>query len=405
MDKILGRKERLQEAPGWRRPSKYNNTATTMAIIVTSIKLGAHPLQFHTIQTIQPSSYKPTMQTSHTNQPYNQPYNPITQSNHTIQPYKPIIQFNHAFQLYNPTIQSNYITQPHNPTTQPSHTTQPYNQIIQPNHTTQSIQSNSSQPYDAMFIPTAAAIAYLAALAGAVRASPPDLTIFCDKTPEICTNICFAIRCAATRAPAALTFDAPSAAIKNARRSRGGCSRSSNRCGFGRTGPGHRKAPHESCHEYPFASTQEADTGAQLSRCVPPAETREHGVQIRQLESKWQGDNKTSFTFVLGNPGAPGVRYCTNDYCEKDKWEIQKGAVAKSMKKAPKFKLYLTRARMMLASLETLDIPTIFAREHHPEDVLHGDFKTWVEGDDEYGDTRYIEDMVLHELPWDYFWG
>ncbi|KAJ6779448.1 hypothetical protein PWT90_05427 [Aphanocladium album] len=244
----------------------------------------------------------------------------------------------------------------------------------------------------------------LASFAGQALGSPPDITFLCDKTPQICTNMCWAIRCGEPSFNSTLTFDWPSAETKDVRRSRGGCGVGHNPCGVSRTGPGHRKAPFDSCHEYPPASTKEADDGPQVSRCVSTAEKVAHAVMMGQLQDKWKRENKTTFSIAFANLDAEGVRYCDNDSCGNDGFEVQDQTVT-SRKTMPLFKLYLTRARMIIASMEELEIPTFYKREHYRYDKLDDDVPVWMENDDEHGDVRMIEDMVLDELPWNYFYG
>ena len=64
---------------------------------------------------------------------------------------------------------------------------------------------------------------------------------------------------------ATLTYDDPDDRAMKARRVKAGCNPSGNRCAGG-------PPDANSCDEYPFATTEEADQVQQINRCVPQTE-------------------------------------------------------------------------------------------------------------------------------------
>ncbi|OAR02997.1 hypothetical protein LLEC1_03839 [Akanthomyces lecanii] len=248
-----------------------------------------------------------------------------------------------------------------------------------------------------------AGLVCLSSLAGHVQATPPDLSFLCDKMPEVCTNMCWAVRCASPTFPQTLTFDFPTDKTKDARRTKAGCNPHGNKCGTKNSGPGHRGPPNTSCDEYPFASVKEADGGPQVSRCVPGPENSRQGQALSTLQKKWKKEGKTRFLIGFGNPGSTGVRYCNNEPCTADGFEVQDGKVAKRDAQQPMFRYYRTRAGMVLASIDKVDFPSNFTRMQHEADVVDGGFELWTEVDEEFGELRYVEDTVMEELSWDHF--
>lgn len=79
--------------------------------------------------------------------------------------------------------------------------------------------------------------------------------------------MCWGIYCAFGNhdSEALLTYDAPDDVTARQRRISAGCNPSGNRCAGG-------PSDANSCDEYPFATTQEADQVAQINRCVPQTE-------------------------------------------------------------------------------------------------------------------------------------
>lgn len=102
----------------------------------------------------------------------------------------------------------------------------------------------------------------LAQFAQQALATPPDVTLLCDTDfPEICENMCWAIRCGNPNFPQRLTFDSPSKEKKKERRDAAGCGRPNRYNSSNQGKPGFRGGGKISCDEYPFASTKEADQG------------------------------------------------------------------------------------------------------------------------------------------------
>ncbi|TQV93252.1 hypothetical protein V2A60_010314 [Cordyceps javanica] len=244
-------------------------------------------------------------------------------------------------------------------------------------------------------------VAGLVSFAGQTQATPPDITFLCDKAPEVCTNMCWATRCASPTFPQTLTFDFPDEVKKEERRKSAGCEKG-NKCNKGKSGTGHRGDGYESCDEYPFASTKEADQGHQVSRCVPGTQNSYQGGKLSGLQKKWKKEGKTTFLIGFGNPGSSGVNYCNNEPCKNDGWEVQDGKVSKR-EAPPLFRYYRTRAGMILASLAPIDFPSNFTREFHEQDKVDESFYVWTDVDADIGEQRLIHDTVMEELPWDHF--
>ncbi|EJP62977.1 hypothetical protein CRV24_009596 [Beauveria bassiana] len=240
----------------------------------------------------------------------------------------------------------------------------------------------------------------LTTFVGHAQAAPPDLIFDCSRAPEVCTNMCWAVRCANPVFPVALTFDWPDKAKEDARRKSAGCQKG-NKCNKGKTGPGHRGTGYESCDEYPFASTKEADRGHQVSRCVPGKENSYQGGKLSGLQKRWKKEGKTGFKIGFGNPGAKGVKFCQNQACKNDGWQVQDGKISKRDEQ-PLFKYYRTRADMVFASLEPVSIPSNFTREFREADKVDETFYVWTEVDED-GEQRLIQDTVVEELAWDHF--
>ncbi|KAK5991703.1 hypothetical protein PT974_07736 [Cladobotryum mycophilum] len=217
-------------------------------------------------------------------------------------------------------------------------------------------------------------------------AAPPDLTFLCNNIPEICTNMCWAVRCANPTFPQGLTFDFPPKSTKDARRKAAGCGRD-NKCspkGSGQTG--HRGPPNVSCDEYPFASTKEADSGQQVSRCVPVAEQNSQGGSLSSQQQKWKKENKTYFTIGFGNPG--NSKYCNNEACDNDGFQVQDGKATKRSANDPVFRYYRTISGMTIASLDDIEMHSNFTRQADAEEVLVDGTETW---------TEAVEGGVAHD--------
>lgn len=85
--------------------------------------------------------------------------------------------------------------------------------------------------------------------------------------PAVCTNMCWGIYCTFgdNDSEATLTYDDPDRGAIRAHRVKAGCNPSGNCCAGG-------PPDANSCDEYPFATTEEADQVQQINRCVPQTE-------------------------------------------------------------------------------------------------------------------------------------
>lgn len=99
------------------------------------------------------------------------------------------------------------------------------------------------------------------------QADIPEVVFDCAITPSVCTNMCWGAYCSGYEVT--LHFDNPSDDTKSARRTKAGCKPNPNRC----NPPNNANDPlNNSCDEYPFASTENADEVQQSTRCVPGSE-------------------------------------------------------------------------------------------------------------------------------------
>ena len=97
----------------------------------------------------------------------------------------------------------------------------------------------------------------------------PDVVFDCSVTPSACTNMCWGAYCSGYEV--SLNFDNPDQGTKNARRTKAGCKPNPNRCNPPNNG---NDPANNSCDEYPFASTSNADDVQQSTRCIPESENR-----------------------------------------------------------------------------------------------------------------------------------
>ncbi|KAG5986148.1 hypothetical protein E4U43_005642 [Claviceps pusilla] len=235
-----------------------------------------------------------------------------------------------------------------------------------------------------------------------VAESRPDITFLCNRMPEVCTNMCWAVRCASPKFPQTLNWDNPSEDTKNKRRKSAGCQKG-NKCNKGKKGPGHRGGKYTSCDEYPFATTSNSKfpNGHQVSRCVPPVENSRQGKALQTVYGRFKkkGFKSHSLQIAFGNPGARGVKYCNNQSCKNDGFQVQDGKI-KKREEDPVFKFYRTSSGMILGSLTKIDTPSNFTREVDEQEQKHvaAQFlETWkepVEGED----VPVISDIVLEEM-------
>ncbi|KAF4987068.1 hypothetical protein FDECE_15622 [Fusarium decemcellulare] len=240
-----------------------------------------------------------------------------------------------------------------------------------------------------------------------VAAAPPDLTFLCNKIPEICSNICWATRCASPKFSLTLTYDQPSASIERSRRRTAGCG-SNNRCTKRGKGVGRRLpvSKYGSCDEYPFASTR--SNGKQVSRCVPKSQNNSQGGSISAALRRLKRTKRAPFQVRvgLGNPGSRGVKWCSNQRCKNDGYQVQEGKL-KKREEEPSFNFYKTESGMVLATLDDIDPMSNFTHEVDESDLKVRSrsldtLDTWsekVEGQDhDVGSMTYVNDIVLRKM-------
>ena len=105
------------------------------------------------------------------------------------------------------------------------------------------------------------------------QADIPEVVFDCSVTPKACTNMCWGAYC--SNYEVNLNFDKPNNDKKNERRKKAGCKPNPNRCNK-KNDPGNN-----SCDEYPFASTSNADDVQAVTRCVPPSDNNSKGLFLK----------------------------------------------------------------------------------------------------------------------------
>ncbi|KAK5990600.1 hypothetical protein PT974_08869 [Cladobotryum mycophilum] len=269
--------------------------------------------------------------------------------------------------------------------------------------------------YKALFL------ALLASTITTTLASPPDITFLCDEMPEVCTNMCWAVRCAQPPFPQTLTLDlggnTTTTTTTRYRRNNATPMRSHNitascatnkMCGphaSNHTGHRSNSTYYRACNVYPFSSTREAvlqHGHHQVSRCVPEAEQRKQNEQLAQLSQKLQaqshGGNNSATTIKarinFGNPGK--IPFCNNDPCQNDGFEVQDGTVKRNASQAM-FKYYKTRSGMTLASVDDIEMPYSFSRKVGSGEAVPSDVETWYE-DGHGGRLHMMGDTIMERV-------
>ncbi|KAL6908733.1 hypothetical protein GGI43DRAFT_153828 [Trichoderma evansii] len=254
--------------------------------------------------------------------------------------------------------------------------------------------------------------ALLTALTTSILARPPDVTFLCNEMPEICTNMCWAVRCAQPSFSQAFTLEPGSygPGPQNETIAISASCRINNLCGnlHGLNKTGHRDHPYSACNAYPFSISTEGSplpptisTTSQVSRCVPEEEQCEQRTQLellaqrlqkQQQNGKQQGLRQLSINF--GNPG--GIKYCSNDPCVNDGFEVQNSSVSRRSE-APLFKYYKTKSGITIASLDDIDMPSVITRRVGSGESIPAGFRTWFEQSREVT-VHMVEDAITQRL-------
>ncbi|EHK16902.1 uncharacterized protein TRIVIDRAFT_56831 [Trichoderma virens Gv29-8] len=249
----------------------------------------------------------------------------------------------------------------------------------------------------------------LTILASSILARPPDITFLCNEVPEICTNMCWAVRCAQPSFPQTFTIDpSPYGYGSSNKTSISASCPVNDMCGTqGLNQTGHRGLPYCACNAYPLSVTSEDAAFPPLpqphrvSRCVPEAEQCIQRSQLElfakrlQQQSGQQGIRQLSINF--GNPG--GIKYCNNDPCVNDGFEVQDGRVWKKWRRfeAPMFTYYKTKSGIIVASLEDMEVPSRITRRVGSGEVVSPGFRTWFEQAREET-VHMMEDTIVQRL-------
>ncbi|KAL7791031.1 hypothetical protein V8C37DRAFT_166920 [Trichoderma ceciliae] len=248
----------------------------------------------------------------------------------------------------------------------------------------------------------------LTALFTAILARPPDITFLCNEMPEICTNMCWAVRCAQPSFPQIFTLDPSGYGTGPQNKSAISAScRINNLCGnlHGLNKTGHRNHPYNACNVYPFFITAEGTASPtysqahQVSRCVPEEEQCRQRVQLELLSKRIQQQNNgqqgmRQLSINFGNPG--GIKFCNNDPCVNDGFEVQNGTIRRRSE-APMFQYYKTKSGITIASLDDIETPSTFTRRVGSGELVPPGFNTWFE--QAHKETvPMMEDAVVQRL-------
>ncbi|KAK5700521.1 hypothetical protein LTR97_005038 [Elasticomyces elasticus] len=224
-------------------------------------------------------------------------------------------------------------------------------------------------------------------------ASPPDVTFLCNRMPEVSSF------------PQTLNWDDyggtgdNKGSVAKARRKAAGC-QSGNKCNKGRSGAGSRGAGYRSCDEYPFASTSDSitPTGHQVSRCVPVSQNSAQGNALMQTYGRFKSQGYTSHSLKInfGNPGSSGVKYCLNQACRNDGYEVQDKTI-KRRDEDPNFRFYTTLSGIVLGSLDEDELHSNYTRMVDSFETLPLDLDSWFELL-EGVEVRMVNDVIVGEI-------
>ncbi|KAK2605841.1 hypothetical protein QQS21_003795 [Conoideocrella luteorostrata] len=260
------------------------------------------------------------------------------------------------------------------------------------------------------------------ALSISVHASAPDITFDCETMPEVCTNMCWAMRCASPTFPQHLTWDNGSLAwdIMAQNRAASGCKMADNRCCAGHKHSkevGHIGGKYRTCDEYPFYFTLEngLSNGQAVSRCVRTSSGASQTDLLLDLYEPWvvKGYRTRKFRVGIANPGAKGVMYCLNQPCVNDGFELQGGMVKvdgpggiHGRGEDPSFRFFKTGSGLVMASVEHMAMGAKFTRRADVGDDLESlrGLDHWVEEADGR-QTRFVSDVILEEVSPEHFAG
>ncbi|PFH59426.1 hypothetical protein XA68_12403 [Ophiocordyceps unilateralis] len=237
-------------------------------------------------------------------------------------------------------------------------------------------------------LPLALALPITASIAA--EAAPPDITFLCQEMPDICTNMCWAVRCAKPTFSQQLTLDYPSDDLRRQRLESSGCAR----CASNAT----VSARNDACNAYPFPDTSESvsSNASAVSRCVPREQQTKQDADVAILAKKFRQTGQRSFRINFGNPGAAGVKYCLSEPCENDDREEQEEALQKRALAAP-FRVFMTNSGMTVASMDDLGADYSFTRRVGAEEKLSPQAQMWQE---DFKGERYafVTDSVVREM-------
>ncbi|KAL6858384.1 hypothetical protein J3F83DRAFT_750613 [Trichoderma novae-zelandiae] len=256
----------------------------------------------------------------------------------------------------------------------------------------------------------------LTLLATTVLARPPDITFLCNEIPEICKNMCWAVRCAKPSFSQTFTFTfAPSTYGSSANKSSisGSCLTNSICGNAGLNKTGHRGNCFGACNTYPLSVSFEdaalppLPQAHPVSRCVPEAEQCRQRSQLdlfakslqQQKHNGTQQQGVRQLSINFGNPG--GIKYCNNDPCINDGFEVQDGTVSRRWRRpeaeSPMFTYYKTKSGIVVASLEDVQMPSRFARRVGSGELVPPGFRTWFEQATEET-VHMMEDAIVERL-------
>ncbi|KAI1078362.1 hypothetical protein F5B20DRAFT_582289 [Whalleya microplaca] len=235
---------------------------------------------------------------------------------------------------------------------------------------------------------------------GLEQKAPKTFVVNCAATGknkgagETCNTMCFGANCHFNRT--IYTFDNASDSQQSKRRTKAGCVR-----GKGKN-PCENNPAGNSCDEFPFASTSDADTETQIYRCVKKNDNDSQGGQVSNMR-KNVCKNKFPCQFSLSFQGEQKYQYCKpSPNCTNDGNIFTKGnkPVRRDLKDTPTSEggYFQLRSGETIYSPIDLSISTVAIRQVWNATV-DADLETrdaLEEDDDDFGEL--VEDEVVSKL-------
>jgi hypothetical protein len=141
---------------------------------------------------------------------------------------------------------------------------------------------------------------------------------------------------------------------------------------------------------------------------VPKSQNNSQGGTISAALQRIKKTKRAPFNIRvgLGNPGSKGVKWCTNQKCKNDGYQVQEGKL-KKREEEPTFKFFKTESGMVLATLDDIEPMSNFTHEVGETELQMRPMSldpldTWTEkveaGDHDVETMQFVNDIVLDEM-------